>query len=212
MDKKFCIFDLDGTLLDSMNYWRNLATNFLGSKGIVPTREELRPVGTMTLLEGAAHFARLYGLTQTPETLVAEMEEIIRGNYHQDIPLKPGVSEYLDRLSQRGVTLCVATATGEHLVGPCLSRQGILEKFEFLLSGETLQMSKRDPDIFLLAAEKLGANPRDIAVFEDAKYAAETAKKAGFYTVAVWDNQSEETWGMLTQLADETWMDWREAT
>ena len=111
----------------------------------------------------------------------ADVEE----HYRSDVPLKPGVKAYLERLRGRGCRLCVATATAEPLARQCLSRLGVDGFFDFILSCETLGVSKDRPDVFLEAARRLGATPGETAVFEDALYAARTAREAGFYTVAV---------------------------
>lgn len=192
-----------------MGYWQNLAHNFLARYGITPTPEDLAPLKSMTLLEAAALFLELYQLEGDPEALVTEMEGLIADNYRYDIPLKEGVAEYLERLSRTGVKMCIATATGEALAWSCLERLEVAKYFDFLLSGEVLQLSKKTPELYLMATKQLGSIPEDTAIFEDALFAAQTAKEAGFYTVAVWDNQKPSQWTALTELADLVITDWR---
>ncbi|MBU5435129.1 HAD family phosphatase [Pseudoflavonifractor sp. MSJ-37] len=209
MDKRFCIFDMDGTLVDSMSWWMGLSAEYLADQGIVPTPEELEPLRPMTMLEGAAYLLELYHLPGTPEAMVAGMEDMMDGHYRRDIPLKPGMAAYLAELADRGVQMCVATATAEPLARACLSRLGVDGRFTFILSCETLGVGKTRPDIYLEAARRFGAEPKDIAVFEDALYAAETAKKAGFYVVGVHEDAYGEDWPKLTALADEILFDGR---
>ncbi|MBE6973378.1 MAG: HAD family phosphatase [Ruminococcaceae bacterium] len=212
MDKRFAIFDMDGTLVDSMSYWRNLASEFLQSKGIPevsPTvSERIRP---MTMTESASLFIEEYGLNGTAESVAAEMNAMMDEHYHKDIPLKAGVASYLDALHLRGVTMCVASATAEDLMDACLTRLGVAHYFSFLLSCETTGVGKSRPDVYFEAAKRLGTQPEDIAVFEDALYAANTSKQAGFYTIAVRDDSNQPHWETLISLADEKILDWQTA-
>ena len=212
MDKRFAIFDMDGTLVDSMSYWRSLAVEFLKRKGIRTISpdilEEIKP---MTMTESAARFIQEYGLSGTPEGLAAEMNAMMEEHYRRDIPLKAGVQAYLEMLHRKGAVMCVASATAEDLMDACLTRLGVAQYFSFLLSCETVGAGKKQPDVYLEAARRLGARPQDIAVFEDALYAAKTAKQSGFYTVAVPDDSNQPRWESLTALADEIISDWQTA-
>ena len=211
MDKRFCIFDMDGTLVDSMHYWKGLGRDYLESLGIHPDERLLWMVKAMTMLEGAAYFMDTFHIPGPPQRIVDEMEAMMEEHYRRDVPLKPGVKEYLECLRGRGCRLCVATATAEPLSHACLSRLGVDHLFDFILSCETLGVSKNRPDVFLEAARRLGAAPGETAVFEDALYAARTAREAGFYTVAVPEPSYAGDWPELSALADECILDWRNA-
>lgn len=213
MDKKFCIFDMDGTLVDSMHYWRDLGRDYLAGKGVTGERAErtLREIGPMTMLQSAALFQDRFGFSGTPESIVAEMEAVMDRHYRSDVPLKPGILEYLEALKARGCRLCVATATAEPLSHVCLKRLEVDGLFDFILSCESIGVGKTRPDVYLEAASRLGAEPGDCAVFEDALFAARTAKAAGFYTVAVQEPAFARDWEELQALADEIITDWRSA-
>lgn len=211
MNKAYCIFDMDGTLVDSMYYWKGLGRAYLESKGIHPDERLLWMVKAMTMLEGAAYFMDAFGIPGPPECIVAEMEAMMDTHYRHDVPLKPGVKDYLEQLHRQGARLCVATATAEPLAHACFARLGIGGYFDFILSCETVGLSKTHPHIYEQAAQRMGAAPTDIAVFEDALYAAKTAKKAGFYTVGIYDLAYAEDWDALNVLCDETITDWRNA-
>ena len=212
MDKRFAIFDMDGTLVDSMVYWKHLATEFLESKGVLeisPTvLERIKP---MTMTESAALFIKECELSGTDESVAEEMNAMMDEHYRRDIPLKPGVTVYLEALQRKGVAMCVASATAEELMDACLSRLGVAHCFSFLLSCETVGIGKNRPDVYWESAKRLGAESAEIAVYEDALYAAETAKNAGFYTVAVRDDSNQPHWENLTALADEAILDWQTA-
>lgn len=209
MDKRFAIFDMDGTLIDSMGFWKNLAGEYLTANGIsqIPADilDRIRP---MTMSESAELFKNEFGLTGDVE---AQMNAMMEAHYRSDIPLKPGVREYLQRLHRRGVRMCVASATAEHLMEACLSRLGVRQFFEFLLSCETVGAGKRSPLVYLEAAGRLGAAPGETAVCEDALYALRTAKKAGFHAVAVYDESAAGNWTAMEELADEIILNWEEA-
>lgn len=209
MNKKFAIFDMDGTLVDSMVYWKALAGEYLKSKGVekMPEYVEER-IKAMTMTESAALFIGEFHLAGTPEMVAAEMNDMLDNHYRCDIPLKPGVINYLQHLQKMGCRMCVASATAEHLMAACLGRLGILDCFEFLLSCESVGAGKDRPDIYFTVAQKLGAEPGDIGVFEDALYAVETAKKAGFYVVGIYDESGSENWKKIEELADETIRSW----
>lgn len=207
MDKRFAIFDMDGTLVDSMIFWKHLASEYLHSKGIQDISENiLEQIKPITMSESAALFRAEFGLTGDIE---GEMNAMMDDHYRSDIPLKPGVFAYLRRLRERGVRMCVASATAEHLMAACLSRLGVLGCFEFLLSCESVGAGKNSPLVFLEAARQLGADVGDIAVYEDALYAVRTAKNAGFHVVGVYDESAD--WEAVQLTADETILNWEEA-
>ena len=208
MDKNFAIFDMDGTLIDSMVFWKNLASEYLTTKGVTRIPEDiLERIKPMTMSESAALFQQEFGLSGDPE---AEMNAMMDAHYRNDIPLKPGVREYLQMLRSRGVRMCVASATAEHLMEACLKRLGVRDYFVFLLSCETVGAGKRSPLVYLESAERLNAVPEDIAVYEDALYAAQTAKDAGYYVVGVYDDSAAKNWQTIEHVADEVILNWEE--
>ena len=209
MDKKYAIFDMDGTLIDSMIFWKNLAEEYLHSKGVENIPEDiLERIKPMTMSESAALFMQVFGLSGDPE---AEMNAMMDEHYRNHIPLKSGVSEYLQMLRRNGVRMCVASATAEHLMEACLTRLGVRDCFEFLLSCETVGAGKRNPLVYHESARLLGANPAEIAVYEDALYAVQTAKNAGYYVIGVYDESASENWKPIEKRADEIILNWEES-
>lgn len=211
MDHLWVIFDMDGTLIDSMHYWRDIGREYLERKGVPGDHEELlERVQRMTMLESATCFKEEFDLPGTPQLIEAEMEDMIASHYLTDIPLKPHAEEYLRMLREEDIWLCVATATPEPLARACLERLGVADCFAFILSCDEVNASKERPDIFLECAWRLGAEPEDIAVFEDAYYAARTAKAVGFYVVGVYDPDNDRHWKDMERICDETIMSWDE--
>ena len=166
MNKKYAIFDMDGTLVDSMPWWQGLAKEYLLKEGVEEISPEvLEKIRPLTITESAVLFKEIYGIQGTPEEMAAKVNGLMAEHYKKDIPLKPGVREYLAGLKEQGVKMCVASATAEHLMEACLKRLGVRDDFEFLLSCEEVGAGKHSPDVYHLAAERLGAAPVDTAVY-----------------------------------------------
>ena len=201
---KYGIFDMDGTLLDSMEVWDNAAAKFLALHNIdMPEgiRDQLRP---MSPAQSASFLNQRFGLSQTIEQTMREIDQVVREAYVRKVPLKPTVAETLKRLSGEGMRMCVATATEEELVEIALNRLGIRQYFEFIITSTGFGSGKDQPDIFLEAARCLGAeNPGDVVVFEDAIHAIVSAKEAGCYVCAVQEASSGGTEEEIRALADQ---------
>lgn len=204
MNKKFVIFDMDGTLIDSMKIWSNLGREYLRARGISGDIEkEMQEIVPLTMREAAELFRERFSLPEDADRIAQEMYGLMEEHYKNDIPLKKGIREYLERLKKAGVRMCVASATAEYLMEACLERLGILSWFDFILSCESIHTSKREPKIYFEAARRLRAVPEETAVYEDVLHAVQTAKKAGFYVVGVYDEESDSQWEQIGKAADE---------
>ena len=212
MDKPFAIFDMDGTLADSMWIWQDLEREFLIRKGVTTGLEAiLERAKPLILKEAMALIAECCHLQSTPEEMMEEILSIMEEHYRTDVLLKPGVIPYLDRLQARGIPMCVASATPTRLIHICLERLGLAKYFQFVLSCVDIGVGKKQPDIFLLAAEQLGTSPSQCAVYEDSMQAIRTAHDVGFYTVAIRDRCNDDSWEEMCSLADESIIDWSQA-
>ena len=209
MQHKYCIFDMDGTLVDSMGHWKNLEREFLLSKHIdTDVDEVLQHIQHMTIPAAMEYFIDRFGFEGTVDSLTEEFNALMAAHYASDVEVKPGVPAYLEKLHNSGVKMCIASATSVPLVTICLERLGLRKYFEFLLSCVDVNASKDKPDVFLEAARRLGGTPAETAVFEDSLVASTTAKAAGFYVVGIYDKYSEHNWPAIQALADELIIDW----
>lgn len=191
MNMTGAIFDLDGTLLDSMRIWDTIGEDYLLSRGIRP-RENLREVfRSMSLQEAAEYYIEHYGLTESPKEIMEGVDAMIGDFYLREAKVKPGVAEFLEKLRAAGVKLCIATATDRRLTEEALRRKGILSFFSGMLTCGEIGRGKSEPDIFLAALRLLGTERERTVVFEDALHAVRTAKAAGFPVAAVEDPSSE---------------------
>ena len=185
---KYKIFDLDGTLLNSMAAWQNLGKDYLLQKGINPPDNLNEIIAAMSMLESAAYFQEAFKIELSAEEIIKEVKMLIEYKYRHEFKLKPYVKEYLEKLENENTVMCIATATPLKLAKAALERNEIIDYFSFVISCDEVGVGKNNPDIFILAANKLNAKPSEIAVYEDADFALITAKEAGFYTIGVYDD------------------------
>ncbi len=201
------IFDLDGTLLDSMKVWENVDKDFLTRNGAVYTPEVSDTVKRMTVIQSAEYFRTNFCPHLTCDEIISRVEEMVSEQYRCSIPLKKGAADTVKRLYDMGIRLCVATATYNSLAYAALKRLKILDMLEFVLTCQDVNAGKDDPVIFTASAEKLGLDINEVLVVEDSLHCIETAKKAGFYTAAVYDPIAANEWELICSTADAAFME-----
>lgn len=182
------IFDVDGTLLDSMFIWDTIGETYLRSIGYQPKENLNETFKNMSLRQAARYYQTEYGVTQSIDEIMDGVNAMLERYYRFEVPLKPGVAELLERLRQDGVRLCIATATDRHLVEAALDRCGVLSCFGEIFTCNEVGHGKDEPDIFEATLRFLGTRREETLVFDDALYAVRTAKEAGFPVAAVYDS------------------------
>jgi len=201
-DIKGAIFDLDGTLVDSMTIWGDIAEDYLKSHGVTPhdnLRIELRPKNT---IEECRYYIEQYGLDLPIDEVIRGRDNMMLLRYLRDVKLKTGVREVLEALKKRGIRMCIATATERNLAEPAIKAHGIEGYFESIFTCSEEDTSKKYPDIFLKAAKSLGTLPHETLVVEDALYASKTAKNTGFVVAGVYDLASDDLQDELKATCD----------
>ncbi len=179
------IFDLDGTLLDSLTAWEHSGSNFVRSQGIEPPDTLDDELVALSLLDGAKLLKTRYSLPQSPQEILALTLRPIEAHYANDILPMPGVPALLARLKAQGVKMAVATASDRALAEVSLKRLGLRDYFEFIITCDEVGVGKSSPKIYEEALRRLGTAKARTLVAEDALHALQTAHAAGFPTAAV---------------------------
>lgn len=201
---KFIIFDMDGTLVDSMYVWQQVDREYIAKYNLPTSEKELHEVfKTMTLPLAAEYLHKAY-LPQVPTSQICqEIEEMGRLEYERRVPVKEGVPEALQKFAEAGVNMCVASASEASHVETALSRLGIRKFFSFTRTCTEAGAGKDKPDLFCQCAQLLGAQSnRDVIVFDDASHALKTAKNAGFRTAGVYDDSFAQEAPFLRRFCD----------
>ncbi|MBR5039720.1 MAG: HAD family phosphatase [Clostridiales bacterium] len=208
---KAAIFDLDGTLLDSMWVWKKIDSEFLASRGHIVTPDYTDAIKCMGWDEGARYTIDRYGLSETPEQVINAWFDMSEEYYRSKIPMKPYAKEYLAFLHEHGVPMAVATSMEpKKNIDVVIDSNGLRQYFQNITLNNEVSRGKGFPDIFLLAASRLGVDPSECAVFEDILAAVRGAKAGGFQTVGIFDELSAADWPDMQKeatIAASSWKD-----
>lgn len=185
------VFDLDGTLIDSLivwgKLWESFGERFLGDKNFTPDKEVDAAIRTMTLLDACELLFKKYNMGENGQNLLEETNKFMIDFYSNSVEYKDGAEEFLKTLKQNGTKMCIATATSLELVKHAVKRLGVDRYIDKILSCADIGKGKDKPDIFLKACEHLGVKPEEAWMFEDSAVALMTAKSIGMKTVGIYD-------------------------
>ena len=168
---KGAIFDVDGTLLDSMPIWDDASERFLTGLGVKAEPGLSDIMFRMSLDEGAAYLKSAYGLDLSEQEIKDGILGVIRDFYFYQAQLKPGAGEFLAQMKAREIPMYIATSSNREHIRAAFERLGVYNYFDGLITCEEAGAGKSDPRIFLLAADRMGLEPADIFVFEDVIHA-----------------------------------------
>ena len=199
---QYAIFDVDGTLLESMFIWEEAVDRTLRQKGIVPEEGLIDAIMHMSMEEGAAYVKERYRLPESSEEILTGIVAVVEQFYREEAGFKKDVRALLDEFKNRNVKMVVATSGSAELAGAALERLGVRDYFLRIFSCGEIGAGKTQPDIFLKAAETLGSTPAETWVFEDAIHAVRTAKRCGFKVTAIYDESSKKDWEEIRSLGD----------
>lgn len=191
MDIKAAIFDMDGTLIDSLKlwnvFWTTLGEQYLNDKNFAPSAEDDKKVRTLTLKDAMKLIHDNYNLGESGEELLAEANRIMYDFYANTVELKEGAKEFLEHCKSSGVKMCIASATAADLIHLALKHCGIENYFMKVFSCADIGKGKDEPDIFLQAVNYLGTEISETWMFEDSLTAIETATRIGMPVVGIYD-------------------------
>lgn len=201
---KAVIFDVDGTLLDSLDVWADSDRIFLESLGFSYDPSISDRMKSMHYISAAQLLIDEYHIDMPLDEVMNRIEDIVRDKYFHEVPVKPYALELISECRRQGIRMCAATSNLRALAEGALSSGKILPCLDFIITSDEVGSSKDDPEIFFRCAEKMGAAPCDTAVFEDSVHAASSAAKAGFYTVGVFDRHYAAEFEKLKKICSRT--------
>ena len=196
------IFDLDGTLIDSMPMWHNFAEVYLSKYGFTPDPYLLENARDMTFKQASEYISENYPINMTPDKIELDMADTAADAYTNTIPIKHGVKPFLFALRCKGVRMCIATASPRPWAEAVLKRLNISHYFSVILSCYDLNTSKSDPMIYDRAFDILGTDKDTTYIFEDSVNCIRTAKAAGYKVIGVKDEMSEPDGDEIKALSD----------
>ena len=197
------VFDLDGTLVDSMPYFTKGMLSIADDAGIDYGPELIKILTPLGYVKGAEYYINELGIDDTVDNIVSKVRSRLYYEYSNNIKLKPYVGEYLKKLAANGARMFVLTASPHIVTDICLQKNGVYDLFEKVWSVEDFGLSKSDTRIFFEVAKVIGCDMGEVNYFDDSLIALENAKKAGYKTYGVYDAQNdEEVARMRDQLSD----------
>lgn len=200
--KKALLFDLDGTLVDSMWMWGDIDIEYLGKFGIDCPQDLQKSIEGMSFSETAVYFKKRFSIPDSVEQIKADWEKMSLHKYRYEVPLKTGVREFLEWGRSRRLAMGIATSNGRQMVDAVLDSLKLSSYFQTVVTACEVAAGKPAPDIYLKAAADLDAHPADCMVFEDVPAGILAGKRAGMEVCAVEDDFSAGMRREKQKLAD----------
>jgi HAD superfamily hydrolase (TIGR01509 family) len=201
-DIKAVIFDVDGTLIDSMWIWKQVDIEFLGKRGIELPEKLQSEIEGMSYSETAIYFKARFDLPESLEEIKEEWRLMAEDYYKWHIKLKSGAKEFLKLLHEKGYIIGIATSNSRELVDHMLANHGIRQYFSHIRTSCEVEKGKPHPDVYLKVAEDMDIDPKHCLVFEDTLSGVMAAKAAGMRVISVADETSAESKDKLIQMTE----------
>lgn len=182
------IFDCDGTLVDSMSAWRALEEDLAARAGREFTREDADALTVRTIPECGEYVHEKFGLGETPADVEQMINDFMFDYYSGRVETRPGAADFVRALAARGVRMGVASSTPQHLLDACFAHVGLSSCFADIVSVDRVGVSKRQPVVYDYVRGVLGTDLSFTWGFEDALYAVQTLRRAGYPVVGIYDD------------------------
>lgn len=199
---KGAIFDLDGTLVDSMWVWNKIDVDYLKSKGHSLPKNLNSEICHLSFTQTANYFKEKFNISDSIDTILNDWNTLAYKYYSENIKLKDGVKEFLDKLKENNIKIALATSNSIPLLEACLKNNCIYDYFDSITTTDEVSNGKNCPDVYLLAAKKLNVPPKNCIVFEDILPAIKGAKAADMTVIAISDKHSENDLEEIINLSD----------
>lgn len=196
------IFDLDGTLVDSMWVWKQIDIEYLNKRGLSLPEDLQKNIQGLSFTETAHYFKNRFNLADEIETIKDEWNSMARNFYESVIQIKKGVKDFLEHLKTNGYKIALATSNSYYLTESVLKNNGIFQYFEAIVTTCEVPRDKSYPDVFLEAASRINVLPECCLVFEDSIAAVSGARLAGMKIIGVYDNYGTCTPKELEEVTD----------
>jgi HAD superfamily hydrolase (TIGR01509 family) len=201
-DIKAVIFDMDGTLIDSLWIWKKVDVEYLKKHEIEVPDDLQKSIAGLSFTETAVYFKNRFNIEDDVETIKLEWQEMVGEYYRTVIKIKNGVREFLEYLKQNNFKIGMATSSFKSLVDDVLKSNYIYEYFDEIVTTCEVPRDKSFPDVFLETAKRLGIKPEQCLVFEDTHSAVLGARSAGMKVIGVYDEHGTCTLKELAEVTD----------
>ena len=199
---KAVLFDLDGTLIDSMWMWKEIDIEYLGSLGYELPEDLQHKIEGMSYSETAVYFKETFHIQDSLEEIKEMWTRMALYKYSHDVPYKPGALAFLKELRKRGIKTGICTSNGQELVTAVMDALDMHSYFDCVMTACNVKRGKPFPDIYLAVAEQLGVEPSCCLVYEDVPNGILAGKNAGMKVCAMEDNSALDQKEMIRSLAD----------
>jgi len=196
------LFDLDGTLIDSMWIWEAIDIEYLARFNVPFDKSYQHGIAGMSMTETAIFFKEHFGIPDSIEKMKDDWNDMARDKYRYEVTLKPGVLEFLKWLNENGIKTGIGTSNSIELCNEVLEALGIKKYFQSVHTANEVKAGKPSPDIYLLVAKDLGVEPEKCIVFEDLYQGVCAGNSAGMRTCVVEEETAKETWEKAVEAAD----------